>query len=97
MHMDLRALTFRYLVPRKHDFVKNPESLTQLVARKSTLGGKVDKQKDVELAFWTAANANDGITDEQVSAAAEKFVKACLLYTSPSPRDQRGSRMPSSA
>ena len=24
-------------------------------------------------------------------------VKPCLLYTSPSPRDQRGSRMPSSA
>ena len=24
-------------------------------------------------------------------------VKVCLLYTSPSPRDQRGSRMPSSA
>ena len=26
-----------------------------------------------------------------------KRVNACLLYTSPSPRDQRGSRMPSSA
>ena len=25
------------------------------------------------------------------------FVEVCLLYTSPSPRDQRGSRMPSSA
>ena len=24
-------------------------------------------------------------------------IKICLLYTSPSPRDQRGSRMPSSA
>ena len=24
-------------------------------------------------------------------------IKPCLLYTSPSPRDQRGSRMPSSA
>ena len=24
-------------------------------------------------------------------------VRPCLLYTSPSPRDQRGSRMPSSA
>ena len=24
-------------------------------------------------------------------------VSSCLLYTSPSPRDQRGSRMPSSA
>ena len=29
------------------------------------------------------------------SATAAKYV--CLLYTSPSPRDQRGSRMPSSA
>ena len=27
----------------------------------------------------------------------ELFLKTCLLYTSPSPRDQRGSRMPSSA
>ena len=26
-----------------------------------------------------------------------KRIRACLLYTSPSPRDQRGSRMPSSA
>ena len=25
------------------------------------------------------------------------FLGSCLLYTSPSPRDQRGSRMPSSA
>ena len=27
----------------------------------------------------------------------KRMLKACLLYTSPSPRDQRGSRMPSSA
>ena len=27
----------------------------------------------------------------------QKLIKICLLYTSPSPRDQRGSRMPSSA
>ena len=27
----------------------------------------------------------------------ELSIKICLLYTSPSPRDQRGSRMPSSA
>ena len=26
-----------------------------------------------------------------------KYFMSCLLYTSPSPRDQRGSRMPSSA
>ena len=34
------------------------------------------------------ANNNGEIVDR---------VKSCLLYTSPSPRDQRGSRMPSSA
>ena len=28
---------------------------------------------------------------------ANNLVDTCLLYTSPSPRDQRGSRMPSSA
>ena len=26
-----------------------------------------------------------------------ELMECCLLYTSPSPRDQRGSRMPSSA
>ena len=30
-------------------------------------------------------------------AAPRDYLGACLLYTSPSPRDQRGSRMPSSA
>ena len=29
--------------------------------------------------------------------ATDAQIKNCLLYTSPSPRDQRGSRMPSSA
>ena len=27
----------------------------------------------------------------------DELLDTCLLYTSPSPRDQRGSRMPSSA
>ena len=32
-----------------------------------------------------------------VISALDGEMDACLLYTSPSPRDQRGSRMPSSA
>ena len=36
-------------------------------------------------------------TGEVVSVAGRLMLKSCLLYTSPSPRDQRGSRMPSSA
>ena len=31
------------------------------------------------------------------SETVDQLTKICLLYTSPSPRDQRGSRMPSSA
>ena len=40
----------------------------------------------------------DGFGQDQVRLeAAGGFTVVCLLYTSPSPRDQRGSRMPSSA
>ena len=36
------------------------------------------------------------VLDATFDACAEQGIH-CLLYTSPSPRDQRGSRMPSSA
>ena len=44
-----------------------------------------------------------GISESRLSLNQQGFlvfegrVSFCLLYTSPSPRDQRGSRMPSSA
>ena len=45
--------------------------------------------------------ANDEDKERAVSdeswALATGLLRFCLLYTSPSPRDQRGSRMPSSA
>ena len=34
---------------------------------------------------------------EFIESMSSTLKKVCLLYTSPSPRDQRGSRMPSSA
>ena len=34
---------------------------------------------------------------KEVNSGASAYYNGCLLYTSPSPRDQRGSRMPSSA
>ena len=39
-------------------------------------------------------DVREAYTNQQIDAAS---IRACLLYTSPSPRDQRGSRMPSSA
>ena len=37
------------------------------------------------------------LNDEYVDDAIKAITKVCLLYTSPSPRDISGSRMPSSA
>ena len=48
------------------------------------LGGHVSKTR-----FAEPVSATQGTLTEEG--------KNCLLYTSPSPRDQRGSRMPSSA
>ena len=37
------------------------------------------------------------VDEKPRSASVRALCSTCLLYTSPSPRDQRGSRMPSSA
>ena len=37
------------------------------------------------------------LTEGLCNALSNKISMACLLYTSPSPRDKRQSRMPSSA
>ena len=43
------------------------------------------------------ASADKNVTDKITEPDSSQTAQACLLYTSPSPRDQRGSRMPSSA
>ena len=37
------------------------------------------------------------LNNSEQTQVLEESIDICLLYTSPSPRDQRGSRMPSSA
>ena len=59
--------------------------------------------RDVEALLENLANQGKSLasmfkaTDAGYVVYLEDGIKACLLYTSPSPRDQRGSRMPSSA
>jgi len=50
-------------------------------------------------AFIPVVGSNVGSTVSRSSEKSEneEIFNICLLYTSPSPRDQRGSRMPSSA
>ena len=50
------------------------------------IGEEVDNRiRELEIEVKDIRKANDNLT------------RACLLYTSPSPRDKRQSRMPSSA
>ena len=54
--------------------------------------------------LMTCLTVTENVVCEAVQEGVDLIVshhpmlfRACLLYTSPSPRDQRGSRMPSSA
>ena len=57
------------------------------------------------LGLWLVKNHFDNLGEKvkvifpsaEGLAVGKTEVRCCLLYTSPSPRDQRGSRMPSSA
>ena len=46
---------------------------------------------------WGMAGAAPVLSEKDKDAPTLDSFDSCLLYTSPSPRDQRGSRMPSSA
>ena len=57
-----------------------------------------------QAAKWLAENGATQVVlvsrrtpDEATQSFLDTIKESCLLYTSPSPRDQRGSRMPSSA
>ena len=52
---------------------------------------------DASVEMTDLAGDNDHWKAVVTSSAFIGKSRVCLLYTSPSPRDQRGSRMPSSA
>ena len=51
--------------------------------------------KRKNLTWWELLDANVSFNLNEGNLLQDSI--SCLLYTSPSPRDQRGSRMPSSA
>ncbi len=73
LHLDLRNLTMRYVIPPRL-MGKTPEVLENYQRFGSgTVGGVADPRKPVELDYWTRFNANGGITDEAVVKSAHRF------------------------
>ena len=86
---------------RRHDLIPNLVSTVKGYAKHE----KEVLQRVVELRQQCINNADSHSkkrtgAESELGSALERLlitVESCLLYTSPSPRDQRGSRMPSSA
>ena len=60
----------------------------------------IEPLTDHQEEFFTAYAEGKNCVLHGAAGTGKTFIvlyNACLLYTSPSPRDQRGSRMPSSA
>ena len=68
--------------------------LTDIKKLESTLENIIKKNGPIQVLVNNAANDQRHTTDE---VDEEYWDNSCLLYTSPSPRDKRQSRMPSSA
>ena len=75
-----------------------------LLALRSRLRGDVSTMADAALS-GKHGSGSSGVSNHMADMGSDTFeqnntlmlMKNCLLYTSPSPRDQRGARMPSSA
>ena len=69
-----------------------------------SLANDIDLRTSIDREAFEARMRSDGLIqrfgqpiDELLTRTKTAWSDICLLYTSPSPRDQRGSRMPSSA
>ena len=75
---------------------------TMKIFKKKNKSYENDIQEDMVPGFGTkerieSMNSVYGLKEKSFRRSHRRDLDVCLLYTSPSPRDQRGSRMPSSA
>ena len=94
-------------IPSRFDFLDAQQRITKMWDEGRYFHAKVDPTKqpytivipppNVTGALHLGHALNNTLQDVVIRMKRMQGFNACLLYTSPSPRDQRGSRMPSSA
>ena len=73
--------------------------MTKMISKDDSQDPQASEENKAAGAVKISATSQDDRYDalaEQLDSCINEPI-GCLLYTSPSPRDQRGSRMPSSA
>ena len=78
--------------PRPDDLIPVPEAAALVARSPSSVRAWLRAGRLVK---WREVPADEG--SRALVSRAELLALACLLYTSPSPRDRTRSRMPSSA
>ena len=74
------------------------KSVVTTVVTAADAAGRFPSQNDLEAVQGNIQRAAARLeAAEKLAAGLDAVTKDCLLYTSPSPRDKRQSRMPSSA
>ena len=69
LHVDIRNITFKFLVPR---FLNKGKSVQPKAKNKATLNGELDSMDDVNRNFWEQYEKY-GITDEDASRSLIRF------------------------
>ena len=69
LHVDIRNITFKFLVPR---FLNKGKSVQTKAKNKATLNGELDSMDDVNRNFWEHYEKY-GITDEDASRSLIRF------------------------
>ena len=94
-----------FIVYGHHDIKKsfNASVRDTFIEEAKKLGHQIDLinlHEEKPIPFFDGSGPNDQILDyrKRLEASDVLFmISPCLLYTSPSPRDEQSSRMPSSA
>ena len=81
----------------KHLKTKYGDPLAEGLSKEQLAQGHTVKVMLEERTYWAGMIYPRWVKTDHHELIANRLFKACLLYTSPSPRDKRQSRMPSSA
>ena len=90
----MRAVLGPYRIGTIDDL--NEDGLLRIVRMRRRQLGQMTQALDTETAKRRIPDGEYRIS-QKIDGEFAMLIYRCLLYTSPSPRDQRGSRMPSSA